>query len=438
MAGGYRHEKVSKVAFVSRQLHLKSPSFPFIHAALTPQFPCTWAAICLTRSNETNPDFFVFLLASFRRKKMTQFSLASTSVAKNKIQFSSLLLSNFMLFCSYVLSNPLYFSYFIFFSPYLFKVFSFLSPLFVTTSLLVLVLFTVLRSEVVDDESDGLPCLEELEAYKIVFETSTIVEIRENPDEVLEMEAIVECLQAVDELDDASVHNPETLTSGAFDEESAEVSRPETVQVNAVVKIFEEFLQEKDEESQAMGSKISDPEATAGTENGKELEGKSMVNSQRVKATYVDNYIDNETMGLSFGNLGSMRKEKEWKRTLACKLFEERHNVTAAAAADGGGEGMDLLWETYESTDSNKSKLKSVGSKKGKKGGNGVEYNDDDDYDEESDGQLCCLQALKFSTGKMNLGMGMGRPNFTKISKALKGFGWLHHVTTKHAKKGYY
>ncbi|KAL4323486.1 hypothetical protein GQ457_11G003730 [Hibiscus cannabinus] len=384
---------------------------------------------------------------------MTQFSSASTSVAKNKTQFSSLLLSNFMLFCSYVLSNPLYFSYFIFFSPYLFKVFSFLSPLFVTTSLLVLVLFTVLRSEVFDDESGGLRCLEELEAYKIVFETSTIVEIRENPDEVLEMEAIVECLQAVDELDDASVHNPETLTSGAFDEEPVEVSRPETVQVNAVVKIFEEFLQEKDEvedflsskkgekdeESQAMGSKISDPEATAGTENGKELEGKSMVNSQRVKATYVDNYIDNETMGLSFGISGSMRKEKEWKRTLACKLFEERHNVTAAAAAaDGGGEGMDLLWETYESTDSNKSKLKSVGSKKGKKGGNGVDY-DDDDYDEESDAQLCCLQALKFSTGKMNLGMGMGRPNFAKISKALKGFGWLHHVgATKHAKKGYY
>ncbi|GMI76189.1 hypothetical protein like AT3G25130 [Hibiscus trionum] len=358
---------------------------------------------------------------------MTDFSLApcSTTVAKTKTQFSSLLLSNFMLSCSYILSNPLYFSYFIFFSPYLFKILSFLSPLFVTTSLLVLAFFTVLRSQVVDDGSDdGLPCLEELEAYKIVFETSTIVEIRENPDG----EAIVDCFQAVDELDDASVHNPGTLTSTTFDE----VSSPEAVRVNAAVKIFEEFLQEKE----GMRSEISDPEpeATAGTENGEEVEGKAMVNSQRVKADYVDNYIDNETRELSFGNLGSMRKEKEWKRTLACKLFEERHNVTAAA--DGGGEGMDLLWETYESTDSNKSKLKTVGSKKGKKGGNGIE---DDEEDYESDGHLCCLQALKFSTGKMNLGMGMGRPNFVKISKALKGFGWLHHVgTTKHAKKGYY
>ncbi|KAE8684615.1 hypothetical protein F3Y22_tig00111105pilonHSYRG00075 [Hibiscus syriacus] len=340
-----------------------------------------------------------------------------------------------MLFCSYILSNPLYFSYLVFFSPYLFKIFSFLSPLFVTTSLLVLALFTASRSQVVDDGINGLPCLEELEAYKIVFEASTIEEIRENPDGVLETEAIVDCLQTVDELDDASVHNPKTLTSGAYDEESGDISRPETVRVNAVVKIFEEFLKgkdgvenlssekgEKDEESEAMGSKVKDSEATRGTKNGGELEDRAMVSSQS---------INNEATELSY--LGSMRKEKEWKRTLACKLFEERHNVTAAAL-DGGGEGMDLLWEAYESSDSNKLKLKSVEWKKGKKGGNGIE---DDDYEEESDGDLCCLQALKFSTRKMNL--GMGRPNFVKISKALKGFGWLHHVgTTKHAKKAYY
>ncbi|KAE8708107.1 Detected protein of unknown function [Hibiscus syriacus] len=366
---------------------------------------------------------------------MTEFSLA---VAEKKTQFSTLLLSNFMLFCSYILSNPLYFSYFVFFSPYLFNIFSFLSPLFGTTSLLFLALFTVLRSQVVDNECDGLPCLEELEAYKIVFEASTIEEIRENPDGVLGSEAIVDCLQAVDELEDASVHKPETLTTGASDEESGEISRPETVQVNAVVKIFEELLKEKDavenlssekgekeEKSEAMGSKVNDPEATVGTKKGGELEDKAMVNSQSVTS---------ETTGLSY--LGSMRKEKEWKRTLACKLFEERHKVTAATDG-GGGEGMDLLWEAYESSDSNKSKLKSVGWK-GKKGGNGIDDDDDDDdYEEESDGHLCCLQALKFSTGKMNL--GMGRPNFVKISKALKGFGWLHHVgTTKHAKKAYY
>ncbi|MBA0639624.1 hypothetical protein Goklo_022650 [Gossypium klotzschianum] len=365
---------------------------------------------------------------------MSEFSLASTTVVKKKTQFSSLLLSNFMLFCSLILSHPLYFSYFIFFSPYLFKIFSFLSPLFVTTSLLVIAFLTVLRSEVVDGESDdGFGCLEELEAYKIVFETSTIVDIRENPDEVSGVEPIVGCLQGV-ELEEASVQRVETLTSGEF---------TETVRVNATVKILEEFLRQKDDgvveilsskSVEANNDEGSNPKTTMNADNGEEFEAKAMVNSPIVKANYGDN-------DMNFGNLGSMRKEKEWKKTLACKLFEERHNAMAAAATteNEGGEGMDLLWETYESSDTNKSKLKSFGSKKGKKGGNYEEDDDDDDYDDDSDGKLCCLQALKFSTGKINLGMGMGRPNFVKISKAFKGFGWLHHVgSTKHGKKGYY
>ncbi|TYJ26207.1 hypothetical protein E1A91_A07G103700v1 [Gossypium mustelinum] len=337
---------------------------------------------------------------------MSEFSLASTTVVKKKTQFSSLLLSNFMLFCSLILSHPLYFSYFIFFSPYLFKIFSFLSPLFVTTSLLVIAFLTVLRSEVVDGESDdGFGCLEELEAYKIVFETSTIVDIIENPDEVSGVEPVVGCLQGV-ELEEASVQRVETLTSGEF---------TETVRVNATVKILEEFLRQKDDgvveilsskSVEANNDKGSNPKTTMNADNDEEFEAKAM----------------------------------EWKRTLACKLFEERHNAVVAAATteNEGGEGMDLLWETYESSDTNKLKLKSFGSKKGKKGAN-YEEDDDDDYDNDSDGKLCCLQALKFSTGKMNLGMGMGRPNFVKISKAFKGFGWLHHVgSTKHGKKGYH
>ncbi|MBA0880715.1 hypothetical protein Goshw_027107, partial [Gossypium schwendimanii] len=289
-----------------------------------------------------------------------------------------------------------------------------------------------LRSEVVDGESDdGFGCLEELEAYKIVFETSTIVDIRENPDEVSGVEPIVGCLQGV-ELEEASVQRVETLTSGEF---------TETVRVNATVKILEEFLRQKDDEVveilssksvEANNDEGSNPKTTMNADNGEEFEAKAMVNSPIVKANYGNN-------DMNFGNLGSMRKEKEWKKTLACKLFEERHNAMAAAATteNEGGEGMDLLWETYESSDTNKSKLKSFGSKKGKKGCNYEEDDDDDDYDDDSDGKLCCLQALKFSTGKINLGMGMRRPNFVKISKAFKGFGWLHHVgSTKHGKKG--
>ncbi|XWS31244.1 hypothetical protein CRYUN_Cryun23aG0061000 [Craigia yunnanensis] len=431
---------------------------------------------------------------------MSEFSLASTT-AKKKTHLSSLLLSDFMLFCSFILSHPLYFSYFIFFSPYLFKIFSFLSPLFVTTTLLLLAFFTLTPSFVnqdgpchlelpeskvsfllttyqtlvetlgskVDDESDGFGCLEEIEAYMVVFETSTTLEIRENHDEVLEMEAKEDCLLAVEASVDKGVDVPETLTNSTLDEKSVEITRPETNQVKAVVKIFEDFLQEKEgvenlsskkrekevkslsvesnkgktqkeEEfmrsgSKAMGNKIIDPKVSA--DNGGEQAAKAMVNSQSVRANWstendgnnynskvTDNY---QTMGSSLGNFGSMRKEKEWKRTLACKLFEERHNVD-------GGEGMDLLWETYE-TDSSKVQLKSS-SKKGKKGGNEYYDHDEDDYEEDSDGPLCCLQALKFSAGKMNL--GMGRPNLVKISKALKGIGWLHHVSSRHGKKGYH
>lgn len=128
----------------------------------------------------------------------------------------------------------------------------------------------------------------------------------------------------------------------------------------------------------------------------------------------------------NLGSFGSMRVEKEWRRTLACKLFEERHNAD-------GSEGMDMLWETYETESSNNKVLQKSNTKKGKKSEvekieveNHSEDEEEEEEEEEMESKLCCLQALKFSTGKMNL--GMGRPNLLKFSKALKGIGWLHHV----------
>ncbi|OMP05678.1 hypothetical protein COLO4_08651 [Corchorus olitorius] len=443
---------------------------------------------------------------------MSEFSLPSTAKKKTH-HLSSLLLSDFMLFSSFILSHPLYFSYLIFFSPYLFKIFSFLSPLFVTTTLLLLAFLTLTPrpsfvnqqgsvchldlpeskvsfllttyqtlvetlSSKVEDASDGFGCLEELEAYKMVFETSPT----QNPDEVLEMESNEDFLEAVG----APLENN-------FDDKPAEIARPEpNNQVRAVVKLFEDFLQEKegvenlsskrrekevkslisvesnkgDEEQKEEEEEEEEEEFRSGSkaaamlgnssevpkvsaDNGK---GEHAVNFQRVRANWSGENIDgdydhnynskvvtdkDQTMESNspLGNFGSMRKEKEWRRTLACKLFEERHNVD-----HHGGEGMDLLWETYETdhSNSNKVQLKNSSSKKGKKGGMSNEYYDvdEDEYEEESDGQLCCLQALKFSAGKMNL--GMGRPNLLKISKALKGIGWLHHVGSRHAKKGYH
>lgn len=138
---------------------------------------------------------------------------------------------------------------------------------------------------------------------------------------------------------------------------------------------------------------------------------------EKQEETQVGNGLSKNLENVGIG-YGSMRKEKEWKRTLACKLFEERHN-----ASHSNSEGMDMLWETYEmDTKKYKSKRDNNVKKMKKK----VELKEYDEDEQEMNDQLCCLQALKFSTGKMNL--GMGRPNLVKISKAFKGFGWLHHV----------
>lgn len=382
---------------------------------------------------------------------MSEFSFTSSN--SKKTEFSSLLLSDLFHICFFILSHPLYFSYFIFFSPYLLKLLSFLSPLFITTFLLLLLILltvspnliqenshselseyskvgflvttyqTVLQGlqPKVDDENENFLQFEEFEVYKIVFDTSSF-EFREDPDEVLELEVKEVCstvLEApVEKRLECFLQEKEELEN-MFGENEEKEEKEVKQQGPESYKVEEEEGKEKPtalmrSESNAMHNKVNDTKVNSQRPG----EGNLIPNSSPVVETY-------ETLCSNLGSFGSMRKEKEWRRTLACKLFEERHNVE-------GGEGMDLLWETYE-TDSNKLQAKS-NTKKGKK--SGVEYNEDDDEDEEEvDGQLCCLQALKFSAGKMNL--GMGRPNLVKISKALKGIGWLHNVT-RHGKKGYH
>ncbi|MCD7452293.1 hypothetical protein HAX54_016125 [Datura stramonium] len=125
-------------------------------------------------------------------------------------------------------------------------------------------------------------------------------------------------------------------------------------------------------------------------------------------------------------------KAKDWKRTLACKFYEERHNASDSTT----GEGMDLLWEKYEmdsimknvKTDNNNN---SNTKKKMKRKGELKSYVKEEKINEHIE-QLCCLQALKFSAGKMNL--GMGRANLVRISKAIKGFKWIQHVSKNNKK----
>ncbi|XP_065875235.1 uncharacterized protein [Euphorbia lathyris] len=394
---------------------------------------------------------------------MPEFSLSSSTTPLKKTHFSSLLLSDLYLFCSFILSHPLYFFYFIFFSPYLFKLLSFLSPLFFTTFLLLSVFLTFspnllhdaltqsnlslmlgtyqavadkLRPQIhengneEEEEEDKVHQFEELDVYKIVFDTSEFDlenSFSQYPPEVEIKEEI-------------SISIPIPTTNAAAEEKKS------NLEVNSVVISIE---CEKEEIGRQKGEKevkvISEEHYSKRGSKGhnkvieEESEYLPRANSERTPQSpwsydngedfYSPKAVEKSPSMRSNGSFGSMRKEKEWRRTLACKLFEERHNATA-----DGNEGMDMLWETYE-TDAMKLQGKSK-SKRGKKGN--IEFYNDEDEEEEEDedeeennGQLCCLQALKFSAGKMNL--GMGKPNLLKISKAFKGIGWLHHVSKKKA-----
>ncbi|KAJ7950481.1 Acidic leucine-rich nuclear phosphoprotein 32 family B protein [Quillaja saponaria] len=397
---------------------------------------------------------------------MTEFSLSNTS---RKTEFPSLL-SDLYNFCFFAISHPLYFSYFIFFSPYLLKILSFLSPLFITTTLLLLAFLTAVSPNLLQEKSDsGVGCLltvyrnvskrfrskvdakdeesgyfVEFEAYKIIFETSIF--------EVLETESEEIFPQATEALDDKESNSDEIPVEIASPLEASwlvsEGKRlksllqekigledklyQEEEEVKPLDTEFDKVEERKEKPSMKSGSKVmgnKTVDVKGSNIDDEEYAVKEKVISHKVESSFgssdnYEEYYSPQTFGSNLGSFGSMRKEKEWRKTLACKLFEERHKGE-------GSEGMDMLWETYEAQ-SNKVKLKS-NTKKGKKGK--VEYIEDDEEEEEDmDGKLCCLKALKFSTGKMNL--GMGRPNLLKFSKALKGIGWLHHVGSRHGKKG--
>ncbi|KAK6937838.1 hypothetical protein RJ641_031346 [Dillenia turbinata] len=399
--------------------------------------------------------------------------LFGSSTAKTRL--SSLLLSDFMFFCSFILSHPLYFSYIIFFSPYLLKLLSFLSPLFITTTLLLLSLLTIfptffhdtssqsdsgffittystfvhaIRSKIENNVED-FDLFEDSEVYKVVFDTSIVHKVGEDPEEIPESEvkfidlaSVCESsvCNVVEEKGEAGVTKMEVRPS-----ERRKLQESENSRTKVEEKVVEELVVTKSKKveglsSMNVGSKAMENEKINGTHerlrgvsesNFERFENGEMGNFKRLgsyRRSVSDSVESCESFASSLGRYGSMRRETEWKNTLACKLYEERNNVE-------GSEGMDLLWERYEMDSSKLNNAKSKGRKSKK---SGVEYNkdeEDDDNDEEegANGQLCCLQALKFSTRKMNI--GMGRPNLMKISKALKGFGLLHHVK-KHGKKG--
>ncbi|XP_010527257.1 PREDICTED: uncharacterized protein LOC104804626 [Tarenaya hassleriana] len=442
---------------------------------------------------------------------MSEFPLSSTEECpkRKKTTFCSLILSDFHLFCSLVLSHPLYFSYVLFFSPYIIKILSFLSPLFLTTTLLLLALLSTLLHDTCSDPEfpesqssllfsscsgvlrsnfdvkDETPMsLEELEAYQMVFE-ACLPEILSETETETETDTEETCstteLPFVDKFcSHESTGEAGTVSEALWEvtnEDEAEIPRSKTEDLmnleEEIVKCEKEeeevkpingTVPDKDEgDSWEMPTKMESKAQKVGDEensNDEECELPKLshflgkISGDEVEKENADSHKTREIITLS--SFGSMRKEKEWRRTLACKLFEERHSVASAGATaggggggDDGGENMDLLWEAYEThidktpsrleekkktKKSEKQKPQKVKSKKNIEEIYQHKAHDDDGDDGDDGGeQLCCLHALKFSTGKMNL--GIARPNLLRLSKAFKGFGRFHSAASKHSKK---
>lgn len=403
---------------------------------------------------------------------MSEFALSSSPEENQNMKiigFSSLLLSDFQLFCSFIISHPFYFSYVLFFSPYLFKILSFLSPLFVTTTLLLLALLSTLHLHDTFPDSESLetqpgflvsfcsklgsvlePKLDvnnedvnELEAYKMVVEACSMECAFEDEsmevtfvDKFCSHEVSITVLKSL--TDEKQVEIQPLKLEDQMDLEKEEKCEKELVEEHKVKRESDVVLDNGEgqfwkeptkEESKAQKvDLVGDCNDLPRLSDFLGEEKKNKVNDQK-----------EEEEDVSLKSFGSMRKEKEWRRTLACKLFEERHNADV-------GQGMDQLWETYETetekkqTEEDKKKEKKMKTKKSmtmmktksiEKKEVAVEEEDDDDVIDQQ--QLCCLQALKFSTGKMHL--GLARPNLVKLSKAFKGFGRFYSAN-KHPKKG--
>ncbi|XP_027071242.1 uncharacterized protein [Coffea arabica] len=350
-----------------------------------------------------------------------------------------------------------------------------------------------LRSKIDDHNEEELLCLEDFEVFKIVFGNPTTQDDKESQVEGFDAEVLVEdtslkasnapVIAACVGHQDFGVTSNEALMASKLESESEafvesestcdamecflqEVDESENVKVNATVEkkkieppctVANKAVDNHGEKSpmrngsEAAGNKIRHATTTNTTNSAEVGKGNGIMESKSkllkahshsvgASADYTNDKCiwkiqkSSPSLDYNLGGYGSMRKGKDWKRTLACKLFEERNNADE-------GEGMDLLWETYE-VESTKSKAKSKSKKKSHKKKNESKHrecediscdgHDEDEEEEESEGQFCCLQALKLSAGRVNL--GMARPNLVKISKAIKGIGWLHNLS-RHSKK---
>ncbi|RCV38129.1 hypothetical protein SETIT_8G117500v2 [Setaria italica] len=166
-----------------------------------------------------------------------------------------------------------------------------------------------------------------------------------------------------------------------------------------------------------------------------------------LKSSSIAGRVHSRTSSENLVSEGSpSRKDKEWKRTLACKLYEERMQLRLCRdrAVVEGSDNMDMLWEAYEvgggggggkgrGGKRSGSKAKSVANDKVEELVDEGEEEEEEDDDEEVR-QLCCLQALKLSTRKMNF--GGGKPSLSKITKVLRRMTALSRMGSRRKQSG--
>nr|XP_043611455.1 uncharacterized protein LOC122583080 [Erigeron canadensis] len=333
-----------------------------------------------------------------------------------------------------------------FFFPYIIKIVALISPYFIVTVFLLLIITTttslcpklpqfelgILQSVIQElklNDLDGFDIdnvdmcnFEDFEIYQIVFDDTFLIMVYNQSDEDVKiLEVDVEEVH-VDEEKPISIVKTYPMDIGSTFNDDSFMDKSCFDQDNVVVKVSDKYVI-KVEEEQGLEKlfeeldKFEDCTMESEKTSG-DLEEEKLSMVKKVEGEYmVKNLIENDKMSQNSGRSsswrsnsssvlsshGSMREEKEWRKTLACKLFEERHNSL------GGEEGMDSLWESYENCNSNKRNETMITNNKSKE-----------------------MVKKNSNIGGRKLNLGMKKPNLMKISKALKGFGWLHRVKNKH------
>ncbi|GAA0177909.1 hypothetical protein LIER_29765 [Lithospermum erythrorhizon] len=391
-----------------------------------------------------------------------------------KPKFISLLCSVFIFLYPFLFSYPFLIIYLVFSLPYILKILCFFSPVFVVSFFLFTAFLLILTNktsvqcsknelgfvpndshDVVDknlpriDKEDGeFYPLEALEFYNTVFEIFMIDETDNNnvdnseelPEEKI-LQAVESSILGISQNNEECRRSKDETFSCSLKEDSFDDGHLEIPKCVVKEKRFEEFLKEVDEVEymevdKSFDKQKQEPEKKVNMDCMKvdksfekqklELE---IVKSEPIKRRHSRRRSAKTNIDFTEARGGRFsRKEKEWKKTLACKLFEEKHSNNIE-----GSEGMDLLWETYEEKSSmgnsrNAMNYENDGQER-KNIITGYFEDEEDDDEEEIDVHVSCLHAFKFSGGKMNMGVG-GR-NLVRISKVIKGIRWLRSVTKK-------